>query len=319
MMINNEGFQSTVGFLGLGKIGAKIARRISMTTPVLGYDVHPAHAADAAACGIAIAGTVGEVARRANAVLLSLPSPEVVAEVVSGRAGLLCAESRPSLIIDLSTTSPSASQRLAEVCQSVGVMFLDAPLTGGMVGAEEGTFTAMVGGEVEAVRSAMPLLQLFCRRVVHVGPSGHGASVKLLHNMVGEIQVYAFAEAFALAARLGLNLDRVFEVLCHGMATSRILTELYARGALRGSLKPSATVATAEKAQRLLLEMASASGVELFFTPLIYARIKELIKRGHANDDVTTALSLFEEQMGVTARISDELAQLATGKGETRA
>jgi 3-hydroxyisobutyrate dehydrogenase-like beta-hydroxyacid dehydrogenase len=297
-----------IGLIGLGKVGAAIASRLSATWNVLGYDVDTVRSASVTGEGISLAATILDIARETKVVLLSLPSPEIVAQVIMGEAGLLAEGQRGLLIIDLSTNSPHVAKDLDRACCAGGAHFLDSPLTGGMVGAEQGTFTAMVGGDAEHVRLAEPILRCFCTRVIHVGPAGHGAAVKLIHNMLGEIQVCSFAEAFAFASRLNLNLDRLYEVLANGMATSRILTELYCRGGLRGNTSsPSATVATAEKDQRLLLQMAADANVDLTFTPTVYDNLRVLMNRGMSCSDVTAVLGLFEERLGVKVRVSDDV------------
>jgi len=296
-----------VGLVGVGKVGEGIVKKIlsrGHTTYV--YDIDNARMKTCIAKGAIKSKSLEHLARQCDIVLLSLPSPQSVWDVVLGTEGLLEADCQGMLIVDLSTNAPHLVRDLGAHCDARGVGFLDAPLTGGMVAAEQGTFTVMIGGKQEDVVRAQPVLQLFSSRMVHVGPQGHGAATKLLHNMLGEIQVYAFAEAFCFAAKLGLNLNAVYDVLSHGMATSRILTELYARGALRRNFEPVATVDLAYKDQTLLLEMASSFSLQLTFSPIVYQHIKELQRRGLGNKDVTSAILLFEEAFDVVVNVTDE-------------
>lgn len=296
-----------VGLIGAGKVGLRIAERfLEAGLRIAVCDNDEDRLAECCSLGATCITNPANLATECNVVFLSLPTPESVMNVVLGQDGLLSAGHRELVIVDLSTNSPDVVQRIGKVCKAHGYSFLDAPLTGGIVGAEHGTFTIMIGGEAKDVERVRPVLELFTSKIVHVGPQGHGAAVKLLHNMLGELQVYAIAEAFCLAAKLYLDLDKVYEVLSHGMATSRILTELYARGGFRRRFEASATVDTAAKDQQLLLNMARKVNVNLTFSPIVYEKIEELRRRGFGNMDVTSAILLFEERYGVVVYVNDD-------------
>lgn len=303
-MIPDESGQ--VGLIGLGALGGRVAKRILASGRRLFVcDTNPTRVSALVNSGATSEGKVSVLGSRCSMILLALPTPSSVLEVVTGPDGLLSGGCRHGLVVDLSTNSPDMSRQLALACERSGNDFLDAPVTGGVVGAELGSLTVMVGGRAEDVIRATPVLSLFAARIVHVGPCGHGAATKLVHNMLGEIQVHAFAEALCLAAAVGLDLDKVYEVLAHGMATSRILTELYARGALRGNLDPSASVSTAKKDQELLAEMAEQAGLTLTFSPTVLQRLRTMMDRGLGAADVTATLLLYEEAFGVKVRVSE--------------
>ena len=296
-----------VALIGAGKLGLRLVRRLLVGgyRPLV-WDLSPSQMESCRAMGAVVPTDTGHLWHSADIVLLVLPSPEAVSSAVMAPGGPLFVNRKGLIVADLSTNHPKMSRELAEACAANGVAFLDAPVTGGLKGAENGTLTVMAGGDPGALAAVKPVLETFAAHIVHVGGHGDGAATKLLHNMLGEIQVYAIAEAFCVAAKLGLDLNRVYDVLSHGMATSRILTELYANGALAGSLEPSATVLTAEKDQRLLLSMASDVGVTLTFTPLVYDMIQALIGKGMGTKDVTAAIQVFEERIGVVARLVTE-------------
>jgi len=304
--MNTPSKNNLVGFIGIGRIGSLIAMRILKSgKSLIVCDSKKEHLTSCIAAGATSVSKPIEIASNCKIVFLSLPSPEIVADVVTGKDGLLSAGRKGIIIVDLSTNSPEMVRNIGKKCDESGNRFLDAPITGGIIGAEQGTFTVMIGGRTEDVRKVEPILKLFSAKTVHIGPQGHGAATKLLHNMLGEIQVYAIAEAFCVAAKMGLDIDKVYTALSHGMATSRILTELYARGALRRNFEPSATVNTADKDQRLLLDMAKNIKADLTFSTIVYDKIKELQKRNLGEMDVTSAILLFEEIYGVNVRVSD--------------
>lgn len=162
----------------------------------------------------------------------------------------------------------------------------------------------MVGGDAHVLERVRPLLDCFASHIVHVGAHGHGTMAKLIHNMVGEIQVQSFAEAFCLGARLGMSLDQLFDALAHGMASSRILTQLLASGILRRRLAPNVSIDAAAKDQLLLQELHERIGVEPAFSRGVLERLREMQARGHGGLDVTSVLTLFEEMYGVTVSFS---------------
>jgi len=291
---------SPVGFVGIGVIGSRIVRRLlDNGRSVIVYDVNHEAVAKASALGAGTAETLMSLAQQCDVVLLSLPTSRAVREVVEGTEGLL-RSGKPLLIADLSTNSPTECQRLSYICAATGGTFIDCPLTGGIVGAEKGTFTAMVGAGLQGLARLLPVLEIFCTRIVHVGPAGHGAAAKLIHNMLGEIQVHSMAEALCLAAKVGLDVPRVCDVLANGMATSRVFTELYARAGLkRRFLPPIASVSQARKDQELLTEMADAAGVELSLTPTVMRNLQQLCEMGLGAHDVTSVLLLYEQALQV--------------------
>lgn len=299
---------SLIGLVGVGKIGSRISMRLLKAGQRLAVcDINAKHVENCVAYGAKAILNLIELAKTCEIIILSLPTPEVVHDVVMGNAGLLSSDRKGMIIIDLSTNSPDMVKKVGDACFASGNSFLDAPLTGAIIGAERGTFTVMIGGEVKDVQKVKPILELFATKIVHVGPQGHGAATKLLHNMLGEINVYAIAEAFCIAAKMGLDLNKVYEVFSHGMATSRILTELYAKGALRRRFEPNVTVHTALKDQQLLLEMVEKIKVNLTFSPTVYELIKELERQGFGDKDVTSAILLFERLHDVTVCVSDSV------------
>ena len=202
---------TTVGFVGLGNMGGRIARRIvAAGHEVLGYDIDPAKAGEA---GATAAASPAEVAAGADVVLLSLPDSTVVEPVVLGDDGILGAARAGQVVVDLSTSSPSSTVELHRRLAERGAELVDAGISGGAAAAEAGTLTIMAGGDEAALDRVRPLLETFSARVYHMGESGAGHTAKLLNNFLNGISLAATAEVMVAARKAGLELHTFLDVL----------------------------------------------------------------------------------------------------------
>ncbi|GAA1010102.1 3-hydroxyisobutyrate dehydrogenase [Acrocarpospora pleiomorpha] len=197
-----------IGFIGLGNMGGRIARRlVDAGHPVLGYD--PV----AGAAGTTPAADVAEVTRESDQVLLSLPDSRVVEAVMLGEDGVL-AHARPGqIVVDLSTAAPDSTRRVAAALAARDAAYLDAGVSGGAAAAEKGTLTLMVGGEEQALDRVRPTLAPFAAKVFHLGPSGAGHSAKLLNNFLNAVSLAATSEVMVAGRKAGLDLRTLLEVL----------------------------------------------------------------------------------------------------------
>jgi 3-hydroxyisobutyrate dehydrogenase len=200
-----------IGFVGLGNMGGRIARRLlDGGESVLGYDADPARAAQV---GVEPADSLVAIAGAADVVLLSLPDSPVIERVVGGDGGLE-AHARPGqVIVDLSTAAPSSTRALHDRLAERGVAYLDAAISGGAAGAEQGTLTIMVGGDGDALDRVRPVLAHFAKHVHHMGASGSGHVTKLLNNFLNGVSLAATAEVMVAARKAGLDLRQLLEVL----------------------------------------------------------------------------------------------------------
>ena len=203
-----------LGFVGLGMMGAPIARRLLAA----GHEllVHD-RAADAVGrlveAGAVAARSPADAASGAAAVFLSLPGPPEVTVVVEGDGGVLQADPRPALIVDLSTNAPSAVLALSERCRDAGVAFVDAPVSGGAARAVTGELSVMVGASPDDHDAAAPLLGCFASEVFHVGPTGAGTVAKLANNQLFLGAALVVQEAYLLAASAGLEPNDLHPIL----------------------------------------------------------------------------------------------------------
>ncbi|TFL16866.1 3-hydroxyisobutyrate dehydrogenase [Jannaschia formosa] len=194
-----------IAFIGLGNMGAPMARNlIAAGHEVTGFDT------EAAPQGIAMAGSAAEAVRDAEIAVTMLPNGAILRAVAKE---ILPAMAKGAVFLDCSTVDVDSARAVAEQAGAAGVQALDAPVSGGIGGAEAGTLTFMVGGTAEALGIAAPVLDVMGGRTVHCGASGSGQAAKICNNMILGATMVATCEAFALADRLGLDRQAMFDVV----------------------------------------------------------------------------------------------------------
>lgn len=285
---------SSLGFIGLGAMGMPMARNLLRkgfrVTVVRHRDlVAPAALAEISA---RIVDSPAELGDLAEMVILMLPTSREVEEVVLG--GLADVMRPGQIILDMGTSDPASTRRLAAHLAVHAVAFLDAPVTGGVKGAEAGTLTIMVGGPSEAVERVRPVLQALGTVVVHVGESGAGHVVKILNNLIALSTTALIAEALALADRSGVARSTVLEVLDHGSANSATLRGVGSR--LReGKFDPGFKLALARKDLRLAVALADAVGVRLDVTAAARAMYDRACDAGMGDLDAAAIAAMMQE------------------------
>jgi 3-hydroxyisobutyrate dehydrogenase-like beta-hydroxyacid dehydrogenase len=218
---------TAVGVIGLGQMGlpmaANLVRRGFATT---GFDIAPAATAAARSVGVRIAESPAAVLDGSQVVLLSLPDEKALEALLLGADGLVHRQVGDKIIVDTTTTTVAMAERLARVFAASDGFYLDAPVTGGVGGAEKGALSMMVGGEASALERARPMLEALATTIVHVGPSGHGQVAKMVNQMLMGAIYTSVAEAFAFAAQFGADVAKVYEAVEHGGAQSRLLSAI---------------------------------------------------------------------------------------------
>jgi 3-hydroxyisobutyrate dehydrogenase len=200
-----------IGFIGLGNMGGRMTRRlVAAGHPVLGFDPVPGRAE---AAGATAAASVADVAAGCDIVLLSLPDSSVVEPVVRGEHGILATGRPGQVVVDLSTSAPSSSIALHAELAARAIEFLDAGISGGASGAENGTLTIMVGGSAATLDKIAWVLGPIAAKVVHMGEPGAGHLTKVLNNFLNAVSLSATAEVMLTARKAGLDLDQVLDVI----------------------------------------------------------------------------------------------------------
>jgi 3-hydroxyisobutyrate dehydrogenase len=252
---------AVVGFAGLGRMGAPMAARLAGAGyRVRGFDPVPeARAALDAVDGAQAVDRAAEIAAGAAAVVLMLPGTPIVRAVLDGEGGVLAALAPRTLLIDMSSSDPIATRELATQAAKRGVRVVDAPVSGGVAGASEGTLTIMAGGDAGDVEATRPLLDEM-GTVAHVGAAGAGHALKALNNLMSGMSLLATSEAMLVARRFGLDLEVILDVVNRSSGRS-FSTELkMPRYILPETYDSGFALALMLKDMRIAIELARETG-----------------------------------------------------------
>ncbi len=291
-----------IGLIGVGTMGSRMAANLVKAGYTLyARDIDPRAEKRAADIGAAVVDSPREVAQHADIILLSLPLPADVAAVVNGPDGILSGSRPGQVIVDLSTVEPFSTQRNAELAAARGVAYLDAPVLGRPQGC--GNWTLPVGGDAPALEKCRPVLETLAKKIVHVGPSGHGNIIKLLNNMMfGAINAVT-AEIMAICAKVGMSPRVLYETIAQSGAASvsNLFIELGPK-MLNRDFAPLFTTDLLHKDLSLAIGMAKQVGV-----PLIVGQSNQLLNeiarnKGWGADDTSGVVRVFEDVLGVEVK-----------------
>jgi len=279
-----------VGFVGLGVMGLPMARNLtSAGFRVSGWARRPEAVELGRAGGIEMRPSLAEVAAASDVVITMVTTSEDVVDVAMGEGGLLESMAAGSVLVDMSTVAPEVSRRVAAAAASHGVGFLDAPVSGGSFGAEQGTLTIMAGGDPAVLERCRPIFAALGDpdRLFHTGPVGSGEVVKLVNNMlVGSISA-ATLEALLVGVRAGVSLKTLVDVVSVSSGGSVQLTGQLAKRALVGELAPGFATDLLVKDLRLAADMASENGQETPLTDEARRLFEASQAAGHGRQDYT--------------------------------
>jgi 2-hydroxy-3-oxopropionate reductase len=291
-----------VGFVGLGIMGAAMAGNVlEAGHELVVHNRSRAKAERLAQQGASVADSPSEVAEGSAIIITMLPGPPQVEEVVAGEGGLLEEAGEGSLIVDMSTSSPLLARQLASMARERGIGMLDAPVSGGDVGARDGTLSIMVGGEDDDFERARPLFQVMGETVVHVGGTGAGQVVKACNQIVVALVIEAVAEAMVLGTKAGVAPGKVVEVLSGGLASNKVL-EVKGEKFLSHDFAPGGKVEYHRKDLGIALEAGREYGVMLPVAALVEQMFGALETKGRGGWDHSALITLIEDGSGDGAR-----------------
>lgn len=285
-----------VGFVGLGIMGRPMARNLMRAGHDLTVFNRSREKAEALEHeGAEAADSLAEVARKSSVVITMLPGPPEVEAVVAGEDGLLAGAREGTLLVDMSTSSPDLARDLAAAARRRGVGMLDAPVSGGDVGAEEGTLSIMVGGHEEDFEKANPLFEVMGETIVHVGEAGAGQVTKACNQIVVALVMEAVSEALVLGEKAGVEPDKVLEVLSGGLAANRVM-EIKREKFLGHDFSPGGKVEFHHKDLGIALATGREYGVALPATVLVDQMFAALMAKGRGGWDHSALITLLEHR-----------------------
>ena len=289
-----------IGFIGLGIMGKPMARNLLRAGyPLVVYNRSRAAMDELAAGGAQTADSPRQVAERSDVVITMLPDSPDVESVIAGTSGdaadSVLAGCRPGmLLIDMSTISPVVARALAKAAGARGAGMLDAPVSGGDVGARQGTLAIMAGGAREDFDRALPILQTLGKTITHVGESGAGQVVKACNQIVVALTIEAVSEALVLGSKAGVDPGVVLQVLSGGLAGNKVM-EVRGPNFLRHDFTPGFKIALHDKDLGIALAAGHEYGVPLPVTAMVEQMLLALRTRGQGEQDHSALLTLIEE------------------------
>jgi 2-hydroxy-3-oxopropionate reductase len=292
-----------VGFCGLGIMGLPMARNaLRAGFPVIAWNRTPERAEPLGADRATIAATPAEVARASDVVVTMVTSSPDVEAVTFGPDGIADGAHDGLLAIDMSTIAPSASRDFADRAAAKGFATLDAPVSGGEIGAIEARLAIMIGGEDRDVARAMPLFEALGRTIVHVGGHGAGQACKLANQIAVALNNLGVAEALVFAAAQGIDLEKARQVIAGGAGSSWAMQN-YAPKMLAGDFAPGFMVDLQQKDLRLVLDAAFADRLSLPGTGLAHALYTALQHDGGGREGNLALIKVIERLSGIEARV----------------
>lgn len=297
-----------VGFLGLGRMGANMARHlVNAGHTVRAYDISARSLEQfVQATGATQCSTIAEVAKGADAVFTSLPGPKEVEATVCEPGGLRDAMQPGSVFIDVSTNAPSVVRRLAAVLAERGIAMLDAPVSGGVDGAEAGTLSVMVGGEKAAFEKAEPLLLAFGARTFYCGDIGAGSVTKLCNNYCSFANAVSAGEALTLGVKAGVDVKVLQSVIAVSTGASNKLINRFPKFLFQRNFEPGFMSSLAAKDMFLALELSEEVGVPMEVGEIVGRKMREVLEKGWGELNSDALVLLQEELAGVELRAKTE-------------
>ncbi|MDG4889951.1 MULTISPECIES: 2-hydroxy-3-oxopropionate reductase [unclassified Mesorhizobium] len=289
-----------IGFIGLGVMGAPMAGHLLAA----GHEVHTsvnrtAPSPELVSKGLIVNHSPAEVAEHCDVVILMLPVTSDVDRVCFGKNGLSERLRAGSLVIDMSSIDPAATEDFARKVEDLGSAYLDAPVSGGEVGAKAATLSIMVGGPAQAFGRALPLFETMGKNITHVGDkNGAGQTCKIANQIIVALTIEAVGEALTLATRSGVDPAKVRKALLGGFASSRIL-EVHGERMISRSFAPGFRIALHSKDLDLALKAAAGVGVCLPSTALCQQLFNSNKAADEWNEDHSAVVKSIERLAGV--------------------
>jgi len=290
-----------IGFVGVGTMGLPMATNLAKKGfAVTAFDVNSEATRAAAAAGMTAAASAAEAVAGADVVVSMLPSSPHVEVAYAGDGGVLAAARRGTLCVDMSTIDPAVSRRMAAAAAERGLRFVDAPVSGGVPRAVEGTLAIMVGGAEADFRDALPVLQAMGANIFHVGPVGSGEVVKLCNNLIAGVAAVAVSEAFRLAEAFGVDARAVTDVIAKSSGNTWVMEAMHPvpglvpRAASSNGYAPGFMTDLMCKDVGLAVDAARARRIPMFVAPAAQQVYRLASSHGLGRQDFTSVYTFLK-------------------------
>ena len=291
-----------VGFIGVGYMGRHMARNVANGGHHLTvFDAHKGAADELISLGATWAASPQAVAVACEVVFTSLPRPQDVEEVATGEGGILSGAASGTAYFDLSTTDPETIHRVSEAARPRGVTVLDAPVSGGTTGAEQGTLCVMVGGDQSTFKRYKAVLDLIGDKVMYCGDLGSGAVCKIVNNLVGLSIGVILSEAFTMGVKAGVPPETLYAAVSGSSGNSQAM-QSFPTGLFKGNFEPGFQLDLAAKDVGLATEMGRRMRVPMDLSNLVQQRYIDGQNSGWGRQSATAVARVQEERAGVEVR-----------------
>ena len=292
-----------LGFIGVGNIGTPMCHHLLQAGhTVLVYDVNASNLARMVNLGAQQAESPKAVAQACDIVFSSLPGPREVEQVALGKDGVIAAAHPGLLYVDLSTNFPVMARRVCEALAAQGVTMLDAPVSGGVAGAERGTLAVMVGGDKPAFDRCRPFLAHFGANIFHVGDIGAGCVAKLVNNMLAFANTVTACEGMLLGTKAGVDPQLLHDIIQASSGASWAMRQ-FPQKIFAGDFTAGFTIDLAYKDLRLALELGDELAVPLLMGSLCINLMRQARANGRGGDDLSGLMRVLENNIGVQVRV----------------
>ncbi|MGQ9508947.1 MAG: 2-hydroxy-3-oxopropionate reductase [Thermodesulfobacteriota bacterium] len=288
-----------LGFIGLGIMGKPMAKnllRAGFELTVFSRSKPPVE--ELVREGASSAQSPKAVAESSEVIITMLPDSPEVEEVVLGERGIIQSAKPNSILIDMSSINPLVSQKIAATARRKGVEMLDAPVSGGEIGAIQGTLAIMVGGEKRVFEECLEIFQTLGKSVVYVGGIGSGGYVKLVNQIIVALNIATLGEAFLLGVKAGIDPKIIYEAIRGGLAGSRVL-DSKAPMIFERNFTPGFKIKLHHKDLANALSVGKELGIPLPLSSLVQQIFISLIAEGKGGDDHSALVTFFEKLAGV--------------------
>jgi 3-hydroxyisobutyrate dehydrogenase len=292
-----------IGFIGLGTMGKPMGFNLMKAGyELMVYDINPKPVKEFQEKGAAVGQSIREVAGKSDVVITMLPNSGDVETVVLKEGGVMEGLRSHSIVIDMSTIDPSVSRKIAKVLREREIHMLDAPVSGGQMGAEAGTLAIMVGGEEEVFKRCLSILKAIGKNVYYCGASGNGEIVKIVNNLMAGIFRLASAEALALGVKAGVPLKVLYDVINESSGQSRSMQVYSASKPFKGDYEPGFAAELMHKDLGLALNLGKEERVPLPIGALSQQIFTHLLSSGLGKKDTGVIFKVMEDLLNIKIR-----------------
>jgi len=292
-------FMETIGLIGTGIMGSPIAKNLLKAGyPLTIYARRENVKQEFKALGAAIAATPAELAAKSSIIILLVNYPKDVTELLCSANGILSGAKPGTIIADMTTTDPGYAKSSAKRLSAKGIDYLDAPISGGALGAQNATVVVMVGGKKDALDRCLPVFNSMSKTVVYMGGSGNGQTVKLLHNQLSFTTFLAVCEAVIMGEKLGLSAAPMIEVFNNGTARSFATEVRFPKFILNGKFDMGVPFSTAYKDVSLARKVRLSTKVHFPISSWVYKYIKYCMDRNAEKEDLSTIIVKMRDILG---------------------